>query len=159
MLFPPRNRIISALSDAVLVVEAREKSGTLITVDMALEQGKDVFTVPGRCMDSLSIGCNRLLRQGATAATAPEDIVEDMRWEALPQKVDRQVPKFPVEKLSAVAQEVYAVIGGLPATQDVIVSLLREKGKSFTIPQICQGLVELELKGFIAFCNRQYKRT
>lgn len=158
MLFPPRNRIISALADAVLVVEAREKSGTLITVDMALEQGKEVFTVPGRCMDSLSMGCNRLLRQGAAAATTPEDIIEDMRWKVLPQKVDRQTPKFSLEKLSVVAQEVYAVIEVLPTTQDAIVSRLREKGKSFTIPQICQGLVELELKEFIVFCNRQYKR-
>lgn len=159
VLFPPRNRIISALSDAVLVVEAREKSGTLITVDMALEQGKEVFTVPGRCTDSLSMGCNRLLRQGAAAATTPEDIIEDMRWEVLPQKVNKQDQKLLLEKLSALAQEVYAVIGILPITQDVIVSLLREKGKPFTISQICQGLVELELKGFIAFCNRQYKRT
>lgn len=158
MLFPSRNRIISALSDAVLVVEACEKSGTLITVDMALEQGKEVFTVPGRCTDNLSMGCNRLLRQGAAAATTPKDIIEDMRWEALPQKFDRQVQKLSLEKLSVVAQEVYAVIGEIPATQDFIVSALQEKRKLFTIPQVCQGLVELELKGFIAFCNRRYKR-
>ena len=64
-LFPPRNRIISALSDLVLVIEAREKSGTLITVDMALEQGKDVFAVPGRITDTCSRGCRCDCRQNA----------------------------------------------------------------------------------------------
>lgn len=74
--FPTRNRIISALSDLVLVIEAREKSGTLITVDFALEQGRDVYVLPGRIGDSLSGGCNRLLRQGAGAALEPSDILE-----------------------------------------------------------------------------------
>lgn len=63
--FPPRNRIVSGLADALIVIEARQKSGTLITVDMALEQGKDVYVVPGRITDRLSDGCNRLLTQGA----------------------------------------------------------------------------------------------
>lgn len=63
--FPPRNRIVSGLSDALIVIEARQKSGTLITVDMALEQGRDVYVVPGRLTDRLSDGCNHLLTQGA----------------------------------------------------------------------------------------------
>lgn len=63
--FPPRNRIVSGLSDALIVIEARQKSGTLITVDMALEQGRDVYAVPGRLTDRLSDGCNHLLTQGA----------------------------------------------------------------------------------------------
>ncbi len=64
-LFPLRNRIISALGDILLVMEAREKSGTLITVDMALEQGKEIWVLPGRVDDALSVGCNRLIAQGA----------------------------------------------------------------------------------------------
>lgn len=75
-LFPPRNRLISGFADVVLVIEARKKSGTLITVDMALEQGKDVFVLPGRVTDSLSEGCNLLLNQGAGAALSPRTLLE-----------------------------------------------------------------------------------
>lgn len=67
--FPPRNRIISGMADAVIVVEAKEKSGTLITVDMALEQGKDVYVIPGRLVDPMSRGCNKLIAQGAVMIT------------------------------------------------------------------------------------------
>lgn len=76
--FPPRNRIVSGLADAVIVVEAREKSGTLITVDMALEQGKEVYAVPGRVTDALSSGCNRLLRLGAAPLPEPEGLLEEL---------------------------------------------------------------------------------
>ncbi len=65
MNFPRRNRIVSALSDVVIVVEAREKSGSIITADFALEQGKDIYVVPGRVGDFLSVGCNKLISQGA----------------------------------------------------------------------------------------------
>lgn len=74
-LFPPRNRIISALSDIVLVIEAKNRSGTLITVDMALEQGKEVYALPGRAGDALSEGCNRLIQQGAGMALSPQELL------------------------------------------------------------------------------------
>ena len=77
--FPPRNRIVSGLADAVVVVEARQKSGTLITVDMALEQGREVFAVPGRITDRLSDGCNRLIRQGASPVMNPEELLVELR--------------------------------------------------------------------------------
>ena len=77
-LFPPRNRIVSGLADALIVVEARQKSGTLITVDMALEQGREVYVVPGRLTDRLSDGCNRLIKQGAGILLSPEDFLTEM---------------------------------------------------------------------------------
>ncbi len=157
-LFPPRNRIISALADVVLVVEAREKSGTLITVDMALEQGREVYTIPGRCTDSLSMGCNRLIRQGAAVAVTPEDIIDDMFWDTILEKPKEQPQEPTLQELSKAAQEIYAVLEMLPVAQDVIVEKLREKKSTCTIPQICQGLVELELKGLILCRHRQYRR-
>lgn len=77
--FPPRNRIVSGLADVVVVVEARQKSGTLITVDMALEQGKEVYVVPGRVTDRLSDGCNRLIRQGAGIFLSPADLLVELK--------------------------------------------------------------------------------
>lgn len=77
--FPPRNRIVSGLADVVVVIEARNKSGTLITVEMALEQGKEVYVVPGRITDRLSDGCNRLLKQGAGILLSPADFLEEIQ--------------------------------------------------------------------------------
>ena len=74
--FPVRNRIISGLSDVVVVVEARKKSGSLITVDQALEQGREVMAVPGRAGDLLSEGTNHLLKLGAQVATCAGDVLE-----------------------------------------------------------------------------------
>ncbi|MBR3833243.1 MAG: DNA-processing protein DprA [Lachnospiraceae bacterium] len=76
--FPIRNRIISGLSDGILVVEARAESGSLITVDHALEQGRFVYSIPGRIMDKSSEGNNNIIREGAICVTKPEDIIEDM---------------------------------------------------------------------------------
>jgi DNA processing protein len=74
--FPARNRLISGLADLLLVCEAREKSGTQITADHALDQGKDIYAIPGRNTDALSRGCNRLIRQGAGLASCPQDLLD-----------------------------------------------------------------------------------
>lgn len=149
-LFPMRNRIISALSDVVLVIEAKEKSGTLITVDMALEQGKDVYAVPGRCTDNLSIGCNKLLRQGAGIAINPEDIIKDMGWQienGTGMVIGR---KKELPELSDIASIILEIVTDFPKTQDDIVAAFRVREDDYcseSIPQICRGLLELEMKG------------
>jgi DNA processing protein len=76
--FPMRNRIISGLSDGILVAEAGKKSGALITADMGLDQGKDIFALPGRVTDRLSEGCNNLIKSGAKLVSSPEDILEEL---------------------------------------------------------------------------------
>ena len=76
--FPKRNRIISAISDGLIVVEAREKSGTMITVDFALEQGKNIYTIPGNIDNPNSYGTNDLIKQGAKVITRVEDVLEDL---------------------------------------------------------------------------------
>ena len=83
--FPPRNRIISGMAKALVVVEAKEKSGTLITVDMALEQGKEVYVIPGRINDPMSRGCNRLIRQGASIVYDMNEMLDEM-LDGIPQK-------------------------------------------------------------------------
>lgn len=86
MFFPARNRIISGLSDCVVVMEARLKSGSLITADCAMEQGRDVYALPGRITDPLSAGCNHLIKQGAGMIESVEDFMKEL--EIVPSGLD-----------------------------------------------------------------------
>lgn len=91
--FPPRNRIVSGLALAIVVVEAAVKSGTSITVSMALDQGREVYVVPGRVTDRLSDGCNRLIKQGAAVYTDPESFVEELAQAYFLQRISPNDPK------------------------------------------------------------------
>jgi DNA processing protein len=81
-LFPRRNRLVSGLADAVLVVEAPEKSGALITASAALDQGKDVLVMPGRVAGGRNRGGHLLIRDGAKIVETPDDILQEMGWTA-----------------------------------------------------------------------------
>src|SRR5881392_3891061 len=82
--FPARNRIIAGLVEATVIVEARERSGALITADFALEAGREVFAVPGEITSTLASGTNALLRLGATPLTSAEDVLESFGIRPLP---------------------------------------------------------------------------
>jgi DNA processing protein len=90
--FPPRNRIISGLSLATVVVQAGIKSGALITAKFALEQGREVLAVPGNIFRPQSAGTNRLIRDGAHPYLKPENVLEVLEWARVVQYPDRQRP-------------------------------------------------------------------
>jgi DNA processing protein len=126
--FPARNRIIAGLCAATVVVEARERSGALITADFALEEGREVFAVPGEITSSLSKGTNGLLRLGATPLTSADDVLESLGIESTPEP-----------------SADHPFIELLPASIDELVRATR------TDPaQVAATLVELELAGLVA---------
>ena len=154
--FPPRNRIVSGLADALIVIEARQKSGTLITVDMALEQGKDVYVVPGRITDRLSDGCNRLLTQGAGVFLSPENFTEEFlrNWEEKQelsspdpaQKIrGRRKSRKRIEKLEEPLRQVYKLLDCVPKSTEIILQEAWKKGEYIDIVTLHRRLMELEL--------------
>ena len=149
--FPLRNRIISGLSGAILVVEAKEKSGSLITADAALEQGRTVFALPGRAGDLLSEGCNRLIYQGAIPAWKPEIILEEMEWTGKKEIIQED---FTQEKKIVLAREddlVYSCVGLYPKNVDQIAQESRVE-----IRKLMSILVTLELQGYIREITKNY---
>jgi DNA processing protein len=139
--FPMRNRIISGLSDGILIIEAKEKSGSLITVDYGLEQGKEIYALPGRATDHLSEGCNNLIKMGAKMVTSPKDILEDL----LPQYVENADQSGHGNiVLSAKQYKVYSCVNADPKHIEEI-SLLTQ----LPMEQLMEQLLELELRGLI----------
>lgn len=97
-LFPARNRIISAFSEVIVIVEAKERSGSLITADFALEQGRDIYAVPGRSTDALSRGCNNLIRQGAGIISSVDEFLKDLEICTINEDVQENFYKLLLEK-------------------------------------------------------------
>lgn len=139
--FPLRNRIISGLSEGILVIEARERSGSLITVEHGLEQGKDIFVLPGRICDDLSKGCNRLLKAGAIPVTEPSDILQYYGLSA--DKSSRQLKKNN-NLLEKEEKMVYSKVCLVPKH---INQVAEECG--LPVLEVMQNLISLELKGYI----------
>ena len=142
--FPARNRIISGLSHGVFVVEAGEKSGALITADFAMEQGRDVFALPGNINHRMSTGTNRLLRDGARMVLETEDLVEPLGINAA---LDRKVNTELTDRLPDLTEKekrVYQVIQSEPTHPEKIVIQLQ-----YSIAEINGILTVLELKGLV----------
>jgi DNA processing protein len=135
--FPARNRIVAGLCAATVVVEARERSGALITADLALEEGREVFAVPGEITSALSAGTNALLKLGAAPLTSAADVLASFGIEPEPE----QGESSPLLEL-------------LPASADEIV---RKTGLG--ADEIARALVELELEGRVVVRDGMYRRA
>ena len=138
-MFPKRNRIISILADIVLVVEARAKSGSLITADFAAEQGRDIFAVPGRLEDELSRGCNELIDQGAGIAISPERLLEIMGKN--PEKSDNS-KIFMQNVLAREENIVYSCLSLQPQSLEKLCS-----DAKLPIQCVTEAVMLLQLKG------------
>ena len=135
--FPARNRIVAGLCAATIVVEARERSGALITADLALEEGREVFAVPGEITSALSAGTNDLLKLGASPVTRAADVLSIFGIEP-PEEARQESPLLEL----------------LPATAD-------EVARRADIPadEVARSLVELELAGAVHVTDGVYRAT
>lgn len=143
--FPARNRIVAGLTAATVVVEARERSGALITADLALEEGREVLTVPGEITSALSRGTNALLRLGAAAVTSCEDVLEAIGLE--PPEASQ------TDRLSSAAASVLAALDHGATTADEVVRMT-----TLDPAGVAVALTELELAGLVEARSGIYRR-
>lgn len=146
--FPLRNRIISGLADKIIIVEAKEKSGSLITVDYALEQGKDVYAVPGRIEDALSKGTNRLIKDGAGLIYSIETLLQDIELEV---KANTKILKNKNIVLEKDLETLYSCLDLFPKNVE---QLICETGRNSV--EIFRDLIRLEMMGLIVEPSKNY---
>jgi DNA processing protein len=144
--FPARNRLISGLSLGVVIVEATERSGSLITAGLALEQGREVFAVPGEAGASRSRGTHRLIRQGAKLVESVEDIVEEIAPQlrgsaALGQKTLRI--SLPAD-MSPEAKNIFEMVLAHPLQIDDVIQM-----SGHSPARVSEILLDLEIRGLI----------
>lgn len=147
--FPARNRIISGLSRAVIVVQAGARSGAIITADLALEQGREVYAVPGAVDDERHTGCHRLIKEGAGLVESPEDVIDFLQLEGVYRPPGREV------SLDEPARTLFALIKQRPVHLD---ELVEESGS--TIGDCARRLMALEREGLIhTLPGQRYQRS
>lgn len=155
--FPARNRIISALSEAVIIIEAKEKSGTCITVDMALEQGKEVYAVPGRVNDPLSRGCNRMIEQGAGIITDIEGLPEQLFGVQVPEreKVKKLKEKY---VLSEMEKAILEALGTTPVLFSKLCQQIQSNNAEITVDmsEIRKNVLQMVVKGYVKAVGGSY---
>jgi DNA processing protein len=147
--FPERNRIIAALSPVTLVIEAGERSGTLITARHALDAGREVMVVPGDIFNNGSFGVHQLLKQGAHAITSPEDILEYYRLATPPEMIESLKPA-----LTGSPATLYTLISRGYNTLDRLQS---ESG--LVISELYSILTVLEMDGYIHTSGSTWQKT
>ncbi|MDQ3780332.1 MAG: DNA-processing protein DprA [Chloroflexota bacterium] len=145
--FPARNRIIAGLSLGVIVVEAPSRSGALITVDFAADQGRDVFAVPGSIFSAASAGCHRLLRDGARPVTCADDVLEELNLGTRQSQVAVQ-QAMPLEEDE---RRLLALLTGDPQHIDEVAA-----ASARPIHEVNALLVTLELKGLVRNAGAQH---
>jgi DNA processing protein len=144
--FPQRNRIISGLSHGTLVVEAADRSGSLVTARLAGEQGREVFAIPGSIHNPLSRGCHKLIRDGATLVQTPEDVLAELQIPSRKQILMRETAALAgTAALDKEYEMLLDALGFEPATIDVLVERTGLPGES-----IASMLLILELEGRVA---------
>ena len=146
--FPARNRIISGLSDIVLVIEAKKRSGSLITADMALEQGKDVYALPGPVTSHLCRGCNELIRQGAGILLSPKELLEELNLSKGNRTENSGQKKLLLESAENI---VYSLLDFQPRSLEY---LLRET--KMTVSELLDILMSLQLRGLVSEISKNY---
>ena len=147
--FPRRNRIISGMSAGTLVVEAGEKSGALITAQLALEQNREVFAVPGNVTSERSRGTNRLIKQGAKLVENVQDILDELRPQL--RGLLREAEAAPRVAMSGSEKTVYEVLGDEPKHIDDIATELGQPSG-----QVLATLLSLELKNLVLQLTGKY---